>query len=65
MNQDLGAATNLTGDGASLDEPVISDTFRLLLEKAARVYDRHEAGRRVRWPRLFGQPGGWLKVYSS
>ena len=46
MNQDLGAATNLAGDGASLDEPVISDTFRLLLEKAARVYDRHEAGRR-------------------
>ena len=46
MNQDLGAATDLAGDSASSSGHVSSDTFRLLLEKAARVYDRHEAGRR-------------------
>ena len=46
MNQDLSADFDLAGDGASFDEPVISNTFRLLLEKAAHVYDRHEAGRR-------------------
>ena len=46
MNQYLGAATDLAGDGASSGATVTGDTFRLLLEKAARVYDRHEAGRR-------------------
>lgn len=45
MNQYLGASTDSTGDGASSSATVTGDTFRLLLEKAARVYDRHEAGR--------------------
>ena len=45
MNQHLGAATDLTGDDASSSATIPGDTFRLLLEKAARVYDRHEAGR--------------------
>ena len=45
MNQNLGAATDLAEDGASLGATVTGDTFRLLLEKTARLYDRHEAGR--------------------
>ena len=46
MNRCLGTATDLTGDGASSGEPLTIDTFRLLLEKAARAYDRYEARRR-------------------
>ena len=36
----------MQGNGLSLDGPVMNDSFRLLLEKAARSHDRHEAGRR-------------------
>ena len=46
MKQYLGAATDPAGDGASLGAAVTGDTLRLPLKHAARVYDRHEAGRR-------------------
>ena len=36
----------MPGDGLSLDDTVMNDSFRLLLEKAARFHDRHETGRR-------------------
>ena len=47
MNHGLGAATDMAGNGVSFDGAVMNDTFRLLLEKAARLHDRHEAGRRT------------------
>lgn len=34
MNQNLDAATHLSGDSASSSEPVSGDTFRLLLGNA-------------------------------
>ena len=36
----------MPGNGVMPDSPVMNDAFRLLLEKAARLHDRHEAGRR-------------------
>ena len=40
------ATTDILANGGLPDGPVMNDTFRLLLEKAARLHDRHEAGRR-------------------
>ena len=36
----------MPGNSVSLSGPVMNGTFRLLLEKAARLHDRHETGRR-------------------
>ncbi len=33
--------------------------------KYSRQRDKRSDGERVRWPRLFGQPGGWAKVCSG
>ena len=53
MNQDEARPPSTTSDisanGGSPDGRVMNDTFLLLLEKAARLYDRHEAGRRERF----------------
>ena len=36
----------MPGKSVSLGGPVMNGAFRLLLEKAARLHERHEAGRR-------------------
>ena len=40
------ATTDISANGGSPGGPVMNGAFRLLLEKAARLHDRHEAGRR-------------------
>ena len=43
------AMTDISANGGPPDSPVKNDTFRLLLAKAARLFERHEAGRRERF----------------
>ncbi|MCY4005033.1 MAG: PD-(D/E)XK nuclease family protein [Rhodospirillales bacterium] len=45
MNEHLGPSADFAGDDASSGAPVSVDTYRVLLEKAARLHDQHEPRR--------------------